>query len=336
MPSRSESAPDWPAPRARPMASISSKKMIAPRSLLRAWANRSRTRDAPTPTNVSTKSDPDSAKKGTPDSPATALASSVLPVPGGPCSTTPRGIRAPTRRKRSGSSRKTTTSRSSSTASSQPATSAKRVSGGSTWAVLRILPWPAAPPRPPRPAPAGVAAPDQHHPADDEDGDQRDPEREHQEPHQPAHARAGVRRRLGRAEHRDPVRAQAGGEVEGAGQALGRRAGGRGGARGGRLGEVLAGLGARDGRGDDLALAVDGGDPVAGRVDDRGVQVARVGGADELAVGNQGGALRPEGLHDGVGDLGRLVGGERGGREDQRRQRREQGEWGPEMGQPIR
>ena len=156
MPSRSESAPDWPAPRARPMASISSKKMIAPRSLLRAWANRSRTRDAPTPTNVSTKSDPDSAKKGTPDSPATALASSVLPVPGGPCSTTPRGIRAPTRRKRSGSSRKTTTSRSSSTASSQPATSAKRVSGGSTWAVLRILPWPAAPPRPPRPRPPGL------------------------------------------------------------------------------------------------------------------------------------------------------------------------------------
>ena len=79
------------------MASISSKKMMAPVSLLRAWANRSRTREAPTPTKVSTKSDPESAKKGTPDSPATALASSVLPVPGGPCRITPRGMRAPTR-----------------------------------------------------------------------------------------------------------------------------------------------------------------------------------------------------------------------------------------------
>ena len=156
MPSRSESAPDWPAPRARPMASISSKKMIAPLSLRRAWAKRSRTREAPTPTKVSTKSEPERAKNGTPLSPATALASSVLPVPGGPCSTTPRGIRAPTRRKRSGSSRKTTTSRSSSTASSQPATSAKRVRGGSTWALRRILPWPAAPPRPPRPRPPGL------------------------------------------------------------------------------------------------------------------------------------------------------------------------------------
>ena len=127
MPSRSESAPDMPAPRARPMASISSKKMMAPVSLLRAVAKRSRTREAPTPTKVSTKSEPESAKKGTPDSPATALARSVLPVPGGPWRITPRGMRAPTFSKRSGSLRNTTTSRSSSTASSQPATSAKRV-----------------------------------------------------------------------------------------------------------------------------------------------------------------------------------------------------------------
>ena len=34
-------------------------------------------------------------KKPTPASPATALASSVLPVPGGPTSSTPLGIRAP-------------------------------------------------------------------------------------------------------------------------------------------------------------------------------------------------------------------------------------------------
>ena len=45
---------------------------------------RSRTLEAPIPTNISTNSDPDMEKKGTPDSPATAFASIVLPVPGGP------------------------------------------------------------------------------------------------------------------------------------------------------------------------------------------------------------------------------------------------------------
>ena len=34
-------------------------------------------------------------KKGTPASPATARASRVLPVPGGPTSSTPLGMRAP-------------------------------------------------------------------------------------------------------------------------------------------------------------------------------------------------------------------------------------------------
>ena len=52
-------------------------------------------RDAPTPTNISTKSEPLIEKNGTPASPATALASSVLPVPGGPKSSTPFGIFAP-------------------------------------------------------------------------------------------------------------------------------------------------------------------------------------------------------------------------------------------------
>ena len=45
-------------------------------------SNRSRTREAPTPTNISTKSDPLIEKNGTFASPATARASSVLPVPG--------------------------------------------------------------------------------------------------------------------------------------------------------------------------------------------------------------------------------------------------------------
>ena len=47
------------------------------------------------PTIASMNSAAESEKNGTPASPATARASSVLPVPGGPESSTPRGIRAP-------------------------------------------------------------------------------------------------------------------------------------------------------------------------------------------------------------------------------------------------
>ena len=53
-------------------------------ALFFACSNKSRTREAPTPTNISTKSEPEMLKKGTPASPATAFASKVLPVPGGP------------------------------------------------------------------------------------------------------------------------------------------------------------------------------------------------------------------------------------------------------------
>ena len=60
-----------------------------------AWLNRSRTLDAPMPTNISTNSEPEMEKKGTWDSPATALASMVLPVPGGPTSRMPLGMDAP-------------------------------------------------------------------------------------------------------------------------------------------------------------------------------------------------------------------------------------------------
>ena len=66
--------------------------------LLLAWAKRSRTRAAPTPTNISTKSEPLRLKNGTPASPATALASRVLPVPGAPTISTPFGIFPPRRR----------------------------------------------------------------------------------------------------------------------------------------------------------------------------------------------------------------------------------------------
>ena len=75
-----------------------------------AWSNRSRTRLAPTPTNISTNSEPEIEKKGTPASPETALASRVLPVPGGPTSSTPLGMRAPSWMNFCGSRRNSTTS----------------------------------------------------------------------------------------------------------------------------------------------------------------------------------------------------------------------------------
>ena len=62
-----------------------------------ASTNRSLTLEAPTPTNISTKLEPLSEKNGTPASPATARASRVLPVPGGPTISTPFGPTAPAR-----------------------------------------------------------------------------------------------------------------------------------------------------------------------------------------------------------------------------------------------
>ena len=106
-----------------------------------ACSNRSRTRLAPTPTNISTKSEPEMVKNGTPASPATARASSVLPVPGWPYSSTPLGILAPTAWNLAGSARNSLISWSSSTASSAPATSAKVVLGASLLTILaRDLP----------------------------------------------------------------------------------------------------------------------------------------------------------------------------------------------------
>ena len=88
-----------------------------------ACSNMSRTRLAPTPTNISTKSEPEMEKKGTPASPATARASSVLPVPGGPTRRAPLGILPPSFWNLPGSFRNSTISCSSSLASSTPATS---------------------------------------------------------------------------------------------------------------------------------------------------------------------------------------------------------------------
>ena len=111
-------------PRARPIASISSIKMIAGDFSL-AWRNKSRTRLAPTPTNISTKSLPDIEKNGTFASPATALASKVLPVPGGPTNNTPFGILPPKSVYFLGSFKKDTISSTSCLAPAKPATSLK-------------------------------------------------------------------------------------------------------------------------------------------------------------------------------------------------------------------
>ncbi len=83
-------------------------------------------RAAPRPTNISTKLEPEAEKKSTPAWAATARASIVLPVPGGPKRRTPRGARAPSALKRSGSLSQAVTSISSSLAASTPCTSSQR------------------------------------------------------------------------------------------------------------------------------------------------------------------------------------------------------------------
>ena len=120
--SRSSWPPPSPEPRLRATASISSINTIQG-AFFFASANISLTLDAPTPTNISTKSEPDRLKNGTPASPATAFARRVLPVPGGPTSIIPFGILAPTSVYLAGSARKSTISSNSSFSSLRPATS---------------------------------------------------------------------------------------------------------------------------------------------------------------------------------------------------------------------
>mmetsp|Transcript_70803 Transcript_70803/g.195575 ORF Transcript_70803/g.195575 Transcript_70803/m.195575 type:complete len:289 (+) Transcript_70803:3263-4129(+) len=148
--SRSSLPPPMPAPRCLPMASISSMKTMQG-AFSFACLKMSRTREAPTPTKSSMNSDADDWMNGTPDSPAKAFAIKVLPVPGGPVSSTPLGILAPTFTKRSGALRKSTISVSSSLASSIPATSSNLtpVSGVTITLALFWLPKPGMPPGPP-------------------------------------------------------------------------------------------------------------------------------------------------------------------------------------------
>ena len=138
--SRSSCPPPIPVPRRLATASISSINTIQGAFFL-ASSKRSRTREAPTPTNISTKSEPEMLKKGTPASPATAFASNVLPVPGGPTSSTPFGIRAPSFVYFFGSRRKSTSSSSSSFSSRSPATFANEVLlSSSVESFARLLP----------------------------------------------------------------------------------------------------------------------------------------------------------------------------------------------------
>ena len=145
-------------PRARPIASISSMKIIQGAFSL-ACLNKSRTRLAPTPTNISTKSDPLKLKNGTCASPAMAFASNVLPVPGGPTNNAPFGILPPSAVYFFGFFRKSTISITSTFASSSPATSPKLIftlaplsnKVAFDFPILKIPPAP--PPGPPAPPP---------------------------------------------------------------------------------------------------------------------------------------------------------------------------------------
>ena len=149
--SRSSWPPPRPAPLCLPTASISSIKTMHGECFF-ACSNISLTLDAPTPTNISTKSEPEIVKNGTFASPATARASNVLPVPGGPTIKIPLGIFPPTLINFAGSLKKSTNSLTSSFASSQPATSLKFVL---TWPPSRsfalLLPNVIGPPLPPTP-----------------------------------------------------------------------------------------------------------------------------------------------------------------------------------------
>mmetsp|Transcript_6545 Transcript_6545/g.23763 ORF Transcript_6545/g.23763 Transcript_6545/m.23763 type:complete len:557 (+) Transcript_6545:137-1807(+) len=138
--SRSSLPPPTPVPRERPTASISSTKIMHGAFSL-AFLNKSRTREAPTPTNISTNSEPEMEKKGTPASPAIALASNVLPVPGGPTKRQPFGIFAPTAVNRSGRFKNSTISIKSFLASLTPATSSNVTPVfGSIWNLALDLP----------------------------------------------------------------------------------------------------------------------------------------------------------------------------------------------------
>ena len=142
------SFPPYLVSRVFPIASISSIKIIHG-AICCACLNKSLTRDAPTPTNISTKSEPAREKNGTFASPATALASNVFPVPGGPTSKAPFGSFAPIFTYLPGLCRKSTISVKDSFASSCPATSLNVTPVDfSTYTLAVLFPTPIMPPPP--------------------------------------------------------------------------------------------------------------------------------------------------------------------------------------------
>ena len=158
----------------------------AGRVLLRLLEHVAHAADAPTPTNISTKSEPEIEKNGTPASPAMARASSVLPVPGGPTSSAPLGILPPRRENFCGSRRNSTISSSSSLASSMPATSLNVTLPGLLGQQLRL-----------RLAEAhGAAAPAALHPVHEEDPDADQQQERQPQPERRDEARLLLRRRL--------------------------------------------------------------------------------------------------------------------------------------------
>ena len=120
--SRSSFPPPYRESRLLPIESISSMNTIHG-AFSSACLNKSLTLEAPTPTNISTKSEPESEKNGTFASPATAFARRVLPVPGGPTNKAPFGSFAPIAVYLPGLCKKSTISTTDSFASSCPATS---------------------------------------------------------------------------------------------------------------------------------------------------------------------------------------------------------------------
>mmetsp|Transcript_15406 Transcript_15406/g.48575 ORF Transcript_15406/g.48575 Transcript_15406/m.48575 type:complete len:482 (+) Transcript_15406:627-2072(+) len=172
--------PPPPLLRLRPTASISSMKTMEGAASL-ACLKRSRIREGPTPTYISMKSEPLMEKKGQSASPATALASSVLPVPGGPTRRPPLGILAPSFWYLAGSLRKSTNSTTSRLACSRPATSSNfTLDFTLCWPWGKALPMlkmfrpppepPIGPPMPPRPGrpPMGLPLPRPRRPSSTE------------------------------------------------------------------------------------------------------------------------------------------------------------------------
>ena len=95
--SRSSCEPPRPAPRWRPTASISSTKTMHGRVALGLVEQVADAAGADADEHLHELGAGDARRTGTPASPATARAMSVLPVPGGPTRRTPRGMRAPER-----------------------------------------------------------------------------------------------------------------------------------------------------------------------------------------------------------------------------------------------